>query len=85
MVQLTLFAMQHGMVWVGLGLPDGNNRSTGSGRNVNRLGSYLGAMAQANTDEGIEGMAPADLETARLLGERVAEFAVQRSRVAVVA
>lgn len=29
---LTLFAMQHSMVWVGLGLLPGNHTSTGSGR-----------------------------------------------------
>jgi NAD(P)H dehydrogenase (quinone) len=77
LIQLMLFAAQHGMVWVGLGLPDGNNSSEGSAENLNRLGAYAGAMAQSNVDAGMEGMYPSDLETARLLGERVARAAVR--------
>ena len=65
-------AMQHGMVWVGLGLPDGNGRSTGSDAELNRLGAYAGAMAQSNSDQGLEGMKDSDLRTAASLGERVA-------------
>lgn len=75
LVQMMLFAMQHGMVWVGLGLPDGNNSAASSHENVNRLGAYAGAMAQSNVDQGLEGMLPSDLETAALLGERVARSA----------
>lgn len=72
LTQLWLFAMQHGMVWVGLGLPDGNGRSTGSDAELNRLGAYAGAMAQSNSDQGLEGMKDSDLRTAASLGERVA-------------
>jgi NAD(P)H dehydrogenase (quinone) len=75
LVQLTLFAMQHGMVWVGLGLLDGNDASHKSHANVNRLGCYLGALAQSNTDQGIEGMHDSDLETGASLGRRVARAA----------
>ncbi|MGY2876180.1 NAD(P)H dehydrogenase (quinone) [Marmoricola sp. URHA0025 HA25] len=75
LVQLNLFAMQHGMVWVGLGLLDGNDASHKSDGNLNRLGSYLGAMAQSNSDQGIEGMLESDLATARQLGVRVARAA----------
>ncbi|MEM7216631.1 MAG: flavodoxin family protein, partial [Pseudomonadota bacterium] len=48
--QINHFAMQHGMVWVGLGLPPGNNTSAGSPDDLNRLGGFLGAMAQADAD-----------------------------------
>ena len=41
--QLAIFAAQHGMVWVGLGLLPGNNTSTASPEDLNRLGSFLGA------------------------------------------
>jgi multimeric flavodoxin WrbA len=75
LVQLTLFAMQHGMVWVGLGLADGNDASYKSDANPNRLGCYLGAVAQSNTDQGIEGMHDSDLLTATALGSRVARLA----------
>jgi len=74
LMQLNLFAMQHGMIWVGLGLPGGNNASTGGAHELNRLGSWLGAMAQSNTDQGIDGMAASDLETAAHLGMRVAHL-----------
>jgi multimeric flavodoxin WrbA len=72
LIQLMLFAMQHGMVWVGLGLLDGNNASDGSHSNLNRLGAYAGAMAQSNVDQGLDGMLDSDLATARMLGRRVA-------------
>lgn len=72
LMQLNVFAMQHGMIWAGLDLPGGNNSSTGGIQDLNRLGSWLGAMAQSNTDQGIDGIAESDLHTAAYLGERVA-------------
>lgn len=74
LVQLNVFAMQHGMIWAGLGLPGGNNTSTGDVEELNRLGSWMGAMAQSNTDQGIEGIAESDLRTAACLGERIARI-----------
>lgn len=76
--QINHFAMQHGMIWVGLGLPPGNNTSTGSPDDLNRLGGFLGAMAQADADVPPE-VAPAgsDLRTAEYLGRRIAEAAAQ--------
>ena len=76
LVQLTTFAAQHGMIWVGLDLMPGNNNSKGSVNDLNRLGSFLGAMAQSNADQGPEhGPIASDLETAKHLGQRVAETA----------
>lgn len=76
LVQLALFAMQHSMVWIGLGLLPGNNSSKGSVNDLNRLGSFLGAMAQSNIDEGPDVAPPgSDLATAEQLGRRVAEAA----------
>ncbi len=76
LVELMLFAMQHGMVWIGLGLMPGNNTSTGSPEDLNRLGSYVGAMAQSNNDQGPDVVPPtSDLLTAAALGERVAKLA----------
>ena len=75
LIQLALFAAQHGMVWVGLDLLPGNNSSTGSVNDLNRLGGFLGALAQANSDQGAD-VAPiqSDLLTAERLGERVANI-----------
>lgn len=76
--QLAVFAAQHAMIWVGLGLPPGNNTSAGSAEDLNRLGSFLGAMAQSNADQGPErGPSRADLATAEHLGRRVAEAAAR--------
>ena len=73
--QLAVFAAQHGMIWIGLGLMPGNNTSNSSPNDLNRLGSYLGAMAQSNADQGPEfGPTAADLKTAEHLGSRVANI-----------
>jgi multimeric flavodoxin WrbA len=77
LIQLAVFAAQHGMHWINLGLMPGNNSSQGSPEDLNRLGSYLGAMAQSNSDAAPE-IAPtaSDLGTAAHLGRRVAEVAL---------
>ncbi|MBN9565794.1 MAG: flavodoxin family protein [Alphaproteobacteria bacterium] len=76
LTQLAVFAAQHGMIWISLGLLPGNNSSQGSEEDMNRLGSSLGAMAQSNVDEGPErGPSESDLKTAAHLGKRVAEVA----------
>lgn len=76
--QLAIFAAQHGMHWIALGLPPGNNSSTGSEQDLNRLGFFLGAAAQSNADQGAD-VAPSvsDLRTAEHLGQRVANTALQ--------
>jgi multimeric flavodoxin WrbA len=73
---IALYAMQHGMVWVGLGLLPGNITAEGSPEDLNRLAGFIGAMAQSNADVGPD-VAPAgsDLRTAAELGRRVAEAA----------
>jgi len=77
MTTLMIFALQHGMIWVGLDVLGGNNTSTGTVNDVNRLGGYTGAYAQAAGDKGAEAMLDSDLETAALLGERVAKTALR--------
>ncbi|MEH6576150.1 MAG: flavodoxin family protein [Amphritea sp.] len=76
LMQLSVYAAQQGMNWVSLGLMPGNNSSQGSTADLNRLGSFLGAMAQSNADEGAEVTPPqADRDTAQALGARVAAAA----------
>jgi NAD(P)H dehydrogenase (quinone) len=78
LMQFALFAAQHGMHWINLGLPPANPSSTGSEEEMNRLGFWLGAAAQSNTDQGPEVAPPqADLATARHLGQRVAQATLQ--------
>lgn len=76
LVGIASFAAQHGMVWINLNLMPGNNSSGGSVDDLNRLGGFLGAMAQSNVDEGPDKVpTKADLETAKKLGERLANCA----------
>lgn len=78
LIAIALFAAQHGMIWVGLDLMPGNSNSKGSIDDLNRLGSWLGAMAQSNNDEAPELAPPtSDLKTATYLGKRVAEITAQ--------
>jgi NAD(P)H dehydrogenase (quinone) len=78
LIQISLFAAQHGMHWVNLGLPPANNSTKGSEEDLNRLGFWLGAGAQSNVDQGPDVAPPeADLATARHLGLRVAETTLQ--------
>ncbi|UKY47688.1 flavodoxin family protein [Streptomyces inhibens] len=76
LIDLALFAAQHGMIWVGLAEYGGWNTSSGSPEDINRLGSWLGAMSQSNNDEGPD-VTPcaSDLRTAEVLGRRIAETA----------
>jgi len=72
LVYFALLAAQHGMHWVNLGMKGGWDTSAGSSADLNRLGSWLGAMAQSNKDEGPDIVPPpSDLLTAEQLGQRV--------------
>lgn len=79
--QFLALAGQHSMQWISLGLLPGNNTSTGSPEDVNRVGSYLGLMTQANVDEGPDVAPPeSDRRTAELYGERIAKVAERWKR-----
>jgi multimeric flavodoxin WrbA len=76
LVSMALLAAQHAMLWVGLDLKPGNDSSRGNVNDLNRLGSWLGAMAQSNGDQGPDDSPiQSDLDTAACLGRRVAETA----------
>ncbi len=78
LTSMALFAAQHAMIWVGLDLKPGNATTTGSTNDLNRMGSFLGAMAQSDMDGSAETTPPdSDLRTAAYLGQRVAEVAHQ--------
>ena len=72
LVSMALFAAQHGMIWVGLDVFPGNGPDE-----MNRVGGWLGAMAQS--DNGSPEITPieSDLKTAAYLGQRVAEISAQ--------
>ena len=75
LTQLAVFAAQHGMVWVGLGLPPTYAGIESADDDRNRLSSHLGAMAQSRPGGGV--LPPGDVRTAEHLGKRVAEAALR--------
>jgi NAD(P)H dehydrogenase (quinone) len=79
--QFSILAAQHGMIWAGTGMFPGYNKSTGSANDINRVGSFLGLMTQANFDEGPDVAPPkSDRDTAELFGARIAEVTTRWKR-----
>ena len=74
---LQTLAMQHAMVWIGTGLHPANKKEN-TRNDVNWLAGFAGALAQSPSDASPEeGPLPGDLETARIFGTRVAEYAAK--------
>jgi multimeric flavodoxin WrbA len=86
LMDFAVFAAQHGMIWVGLDIYPGWADTTASIEDLNRLGSWLGAMAQSDADLSAEKAPPeTDLRTAAALGARVARITQRQQRGAEVA
>lgn len=68
---LTIFAGQHSMIWVTQGIF--NTKENGVA--LNRMGSWLGYMAQSDNASPEITPPEDDKETARLFGKRIAEVA----------
>lgn len=76
--QLATFAAQMGMLWVPVRITGGHYSSQGSEEDLNRIGGYLGVMAQANIDEPVElAPPPSDIKTAEMHGHHIASVARQ--------
>ena len=76
--QMSILAAQHGMIWVSLGELPAQQGDTAHQRDinsVNRLGSWLGLMTQAENVAPEGSIPPGDLKTAEIYGERVATIA----------
>ncbi len=71
LMYLVTLAMQHGMIWVGTGTMPGAR--AGQPDAVNRLGGWIGVMAQADNLPPEQSPPAGDLESARLYGRRIAE------------
>jgi multimeric flavodoxin WrbA len=71
LTQMLLFSAQHGMNWINLGLMPGDIDRSGDENNLNRVGGWIGAMAQKDKTNG--GLYPCDLKTAEHLGSHVAQ------------
>ena len=70
LLQLVVFAMQMGMIWVGVSDLPGNNWSGGTRDDLNRLGTWVGAMGQSHADEPTPSLG--DIDTAERFGTRIA-------------
>jgi NAD(P)H dehydrogenase (quinone) len=84
LVGLMINAMQHGMIYVGLGMhpaasdPTSMNEITGPGPEVlNRVGSFMGPMAASFQVKPPEAPTKGDLATAEAYGHRVATITLQ--------
>lgn len=76
LLQLAIFAGQHGMIWVGTDPMTDSRTGTAKPKGYNRHGGYLGAMADAvGTELGPHSPPAEDRATAELLGRRVATLA----------
>ena len=73
---LVTLAMQHLGIWVGTGLMPASTKAA-TRQDVNSLGGFSGALMATPADATADEVNAADLETARLLGVRVAELAAR--------
>ncbi|MGG1949177.1 flavodoxin family protein [Trinickia sp. NRRL B-1857] len=71
-----LLAGQHGGIWVSMDIKPANMKASVRD-DLNRMGSYIGPMAQTPADASPEEMSSGDLETAQRYGARVAMIAAQ--------
>ena len=76
LMSLVTLAMQHGMVWVGPAMLP--SPAPGDPGQMNRLGSYIGVMAQADNVPPEQSPPKGDLDTAFAYGQRIAGFAKSR-------
>jgi len=73
LVSMFIFAMQHGMLWVGNPIIPEQHRGVPYDEAANRLGSWSGLMAQADHASAADAFVPGDVKTARMFGRHFAE------------
>ena len=71
-LSMFVFAMQHGMVWVGNPILPEQHAGVPYDEAANRLGSWSGLMAQAGHGSPADAFAPGDVKTARMFGRHFA-------------
>lgn len=71
--QISLYAMQHGMNWIGLPLMPTGHEAT----DLNRLASYLGLMTQSLDGPPEETPGPGDIDTAIWFGDHLAKTIIK--------
>ncbi len=73
LLSMFVFAMQHGMWWVGNPILPEQHSGVPYDEAANRLGSWSGLMAQAGHSASADAFVPGDVKTARMFGRHVAE------------
>jgi multimeric flavodoxin WrbA len=77
LLSMFVFAMQHGMVWVGNPILPEQHAGVPDDEAANRLGSWSGLMAQAGHGAPATAFVAGDIKTARMFGRNFGE-ALQR-------
>lgn len=72
-------AMQHGGLWVGLGLPPANAKAS-TRDDVNYVAGFGGLMTTTPADASPDEMVAGDIATAKAFGKRLAEVTLRLSR-----
>jgi multimeric flavodoxin WrbA len=72
LLSMFVFAMQHGMLWVGNPILPEEHIGVPYDEAANRLGSWSGLMAQAGHGSAADAFPPGDVKTARMFGRHVA-------------
>ncbi|AYO55197.1 MULTISPECIES: flavodoxin family protein [Acinetobacter] len=70
LIQLQALALQHGGIWVSLGILPSNKKSAAR-NDINYMGSFGGAMVQSPADASAEEIPQGDLDTVRAYAQRV--------------
>lgn len=73
LLSMFVFSMQHGMLWVGNPILPEQHQGVPYDEAANRLGSWLGLMAQAGHSAPADAFVPGDVKTARMFGRHFAE------------
>ena len=73
LLSMFVFAMQHGMVWVGNPILPEQHAGVPYDEAANRLGSWSGLMAQAGHGSAADAFVPGDTKTARMFGRHFAQ------------
>jgi multimeric flavodoxin WrbA len=72
LMSMFVFAMQHGMLWVGNPILPEQHSGVPYDEAANRLGSWSGLMAQAGHSAPADSFVPGDVKTARMFGRNFA-------------
>jgi NAD(P)H dehydrogenase (quinone) len=79
LLSMFVFAMQHGMIWVGNAILPEQHNGVPYDEAANRLGSWSGLMAQAGHSMPADSFVAGDIKTARMFGRNVAETLLRMS------